>query len=72
MKSPPHPALDPALPGSYPNLAIYLELGLSLPILLKIRYALCSMRYALREGGRGGKKIRKPGIRNSGARLYFL
>lgn len=32
------------------NLAIYLELGLSLLILLKIRYALCSMRYALRKG----------------------
>ena len=42
------------------NLAIYLELGLSLTILLKIRYALCSMRYALTEGEevvRGSKSL---------------
>ena len=51
------------------NLAIYLELGLSLPVLLKIRYGLCSMRYALREGDevvRGSKSLAfemtKPGF----------
>jgi hypothetical protein len=47
------------------KLTIYLELGLSLPSLFEIRYAFCF------EGGRkGGKEIKKPGIRNSEARFF--
>jgi predicted nucleotidyltransferase len=44
-----------------------LDIGL---VLDPVGYAPCSLRYAL-IGGRGGKKYRKPGLRNGETSLYL-